>query len=253
MLSIYRKRLKTMKLERRILVGCNKLRKITLVLSLVLIASAFIIGCTPQERPTPERNEMRNDLGGGNGMRNDLGGANGMGNDLGARNNNLFDNGMGFNGNNRYQTRLDDYGPLDRRNGNDRLYGFFDTGNNQRGLGYDNIPQGMMPPSRTASNSQEVNRMENSCENIKGVTNATIVRNGDTAYVGCTTDEGTNENIAALRTECANRIRNIDPSVRKVVVTVDPNKISKMRNMVRDIDIGRPARGFMTDLENLFR
>lgn len=230
-----------MKLERRILVRDNKLRMITLAISLMLIASAFIVGCTtPQERPVPEkygtRYYMENDRyttrnGTNYGTTDNLGNGTNYG-----TTNNLR------NGNDGQITTP-----------NNRLYGFFDTGNNQNGVGYNGIPQGMFAPSRTAANSNEVTRMENSCNNISGVKDSTVVKNGDTAYVGCDTDDGTNQNVAALRTECANRIRNIDPSIKKVVVTVDPNKISKLKNMIQDVNIGRPSRGFMTDLENLFR
>lgn len=202
--------------------GNNKLRMLTLALSLVLIVSAFIVGCAPQQRPTPEKYGTRYYM------------------------DNNRDN-MGYDRTSPYnygQGNLPD---------NNRLYGFFDTGDNRRGMGYDNIPQNMMTPSRTSENSAEVNRMENSCKNIKGVEDATVVRDGDTAYVGVDKDAGTNDNIAALRTECANRIRKVDPSVKKVVVTVDPNKITKLKNMVRDMNTGRPARNFINDLEDLFR
>lgn len=209
--------------------GNKKLRIITFTLSLVLIVSAFIVGCAPQQRPVPERYGTRYYM------------------------NNDRDN-VGYD--TRYNTRYDTRSPYDYGQGNvpdNRLYGFFDTGDGNRGFGYDNIPQGMMSPTRTATNSSEVGRMESSCNKIKGVTDATVVRDGDTCYVGCNTTAGTNGNTAALRTQCANKIRQIDPSVKKVVVTVDPNKITKLRNMVRDVNIGRPTRSFLNDLENLFR
>ncbi|SHK26794.1 YhcN/YlaJ family sporulation lipoprotein [Paramaledivibacter caminithermalis] len=212
----------------------DKLRIFTIALSLVLIISAFIVGCTPQQRPVPERYGTKyymndNRYYTGYDTRNPYN--YGQGN---YRDNRMYNYGQGYTPDNR-------------------LYGFFDIGDNRRGFGYDNIPQGIMNPTRTSTNSAEVNRMENSCENIRGVTDATVVRDGDTCYVGINKTKGTNENVAALRTECANRIRQIDPSVKKVVVTVDPNKITKLKNMVRDINMGRPARSFLNDLQNLFR
>lgn len=208
--------------------GNNKLRMLTLALSLVLIVSAFIVGCAPQQRPTPERYGTRY----------------------------YMDNNRDNMNNNRNNMGDDRTSPYNYGQGNyrdNRLYGFFGTDNDRRGIGYDNLPENMATPSRTSANSAEVNRMENSCENIKGVKDATVVRDGNTAYVGVDKDAATNDNIAALRTECANRIRKVDPSVKKVVVTVDPNKITKLKNMVRDINTGGPARNFMNDLEDLFR
>lgn len=210
--------------------GNSKLRILTLTLSLVLIVSAFIVGCAPQQRPVPERYGTRYYM---NNDRDNLG----------------------------YDTRNGTRSPYNYGQGNNipdnRLYGFFDTGEGNRGFGttgYNNIPQGqgITAPTRTATNSADVGRMESSCNQIKGVTDATVVRDGDTCYVGCNTTAGA-QNTAALRTQCANKIRQVDPSVKKVVVTVDPNKITQLKNMVRDINIGRPARGFMNDLENLFR
>ena len=212
----------------------NKLRTITLALSLILIASAFVVGCTTtQERPVPENYGTRYY------MENDR---------YTTRNGTNYGTNYGVTDNTR---NTNDYGV--NTTPNNRLYGFFDTGNNERGVGYNNIPQGMSIPSKTSANSNEVTRMENTCNNISGVKDATVVKNGDTAYVACDTTDTENQNVAALRTECANRIRNIDPSIKKVVVTVDPNKVSKLKNMVQDINIGRPTRGFLTDLENLFR
>jgi YhcN/YlaJ family sporulation lipoprotein len=215
-------------------VGNKKLRILTLSLSLVLIVSAFVVGCAPQQRPVPDRYGTRYYM-----------------------NDNRADTRYNTGYNTRFDTGYNSRSPYDYGQGNTgdgRLYGFFGNGDRGMGSGYDNIPrQGMMSPTRTANNSDQVNRMQSSCNKINGVTDCTVVRDGDTCYVGCNTAQGTNENTAALRTQCANKIRQVDPSVKKVVVTVDPNKITKLRNMVRDTNMGRPTRSFINDLENLFR
>lgn len=227
----------------------NKLRMITLALSLVLIASAFVVGCTTtQQRPTTDRYGTRYY------MNNDKYTTRyGTNYGYGVTDNNTpyttrYGTNYGYG-----TTNNTPYGYTPNNNSN-RLYGFLDTGDIRRRIGYNNVPQGTtLTPSATANNSAQVKRMENSCENISGVKDATVVKRGNTAYIGVDKTTGTNKNTAALRSECANKIKGVDPTVNRVVVTVDPSKITKLKNMVKNINNGKTTTNFMTDLENLFR
>lgn len=213
----------------------KNLKLITAVLGLTMIVSIFAIGCAPQQRPNPDRYDMDN---------NDT-------NDM-AR-------GYDTRYSDRYTGRLPLYGP--NTPNTDRLYGYTGRDMNNRNLGYDNLPE--IGGNRTgmdrnnlgnnAMNMAQRNRIEDQVEDLADVKDATIVTNEDTCYVGIDTPDGKNvENVAALRTNIANKVRKINPDIKRVYVTTDKNRVSRLRNYARDIDLGKPVRNFLNDLEDLF-
>ena len=106
----------------------------------------------------------------------------------------------------------------------------------------------------TGSQSNIVRKLESNCNQIKGINDTTIVKNGNTCYVGCDLSKAnTSGEVACIKSQCINKIKNLDPSINNVVFTSDKNAKSKLETMIRNVNIGRPARGFMNDLENLFR
>jgi len=193
---------------------------ITAVLSLTLMASILAIGCAPQQKPPPERYDMD--------TRDEIG--------------TRYDD--------RYTGRLPLYGPNTPRY--DRFYGFYGrNGMDTRDYTYDNIPMGMNR-YRNGMDVALTNRIENEVEKIDKIKDATIIKNEDTCYVGVDTT-GDIKNVAALRTNIANRVRRIDPDIDRVYVTTDEDRVTKLRNYARDIDLGRPVREFLDDLNDLFR
>jgi YhcN/YlaJ family sporulation lipoprotein len=105
----------------------------------------------------------------------------------------------------------------------------------------------------TGSQSNLVRKLESNCNQIKGVNDTTIVKKGNTCYVGCDLSNMGANDVASVKSQCSNKIKNLDPSITNVVFTSDKNVKNKLETMIRNVNIGRPARGFMNDLESLFR
>ena len=169
-------------------------------------------------------------------------------------------------------------------NKSNRLYGFFGAGNTNRnprmdngisnpnmdigtndygvnnytnnenyGLGVNPTNQNM-PNVLTGSQSNLVRKFENNCNQVGGVNDTTIVKKGNTCYVGLDLNAaGSDANISDVKSQCSNKIKNLDPSIKNVVFTTDENQKSKLETMIRNVNIGRPATGFMNELEDLFR
>ncbi|RKD26656.1 sporulation lipoprotein, YhcN/YlaJ family [Caminicella sporogenes DSM 14501] len=149
-----------------------------------------------------------------------------------------------YYGGNRYDTRYSDYF------GRNRMYGYMDRNLNRRDLTYDNIPIGFGRANQKALED----KIEINVEKLPNVKNCTVIKTGDTCYVGIDSiDKAKITNMAAFRTEIANKCRAVDPNIKRVYITVDKDRVSKLRNYARDIDLGKPVRVLLNNIEDLFR
>ncbi len=214
-------------------------KMLSLALSICIMGALVIMACTPQERPDPDTTNY--------GTRYDISenGNYGFGN---TRDITRYGNEYGDNG---YNTGYNNQGPYTTTDP-DRLYGFFgdDTYNGYLGNMYGgrNIT---MDRYNGVNNNAEI---EQACETLPEVDDCTVVKNGDTCYVGVDSADGENiENVAALRTQIASKCKSVDPSIKRVYVTTDDDRISKLKNYAKDINMGQPVKNFLDDIEDLFR
>lgn len=207
----------------------NKTRVISISLSVLLIMTVFAVGCAPQQRNEADRYGTRFDLG-------------------------ANDRGLNDGATNWNDRAMDKYG-TNLNPGDTARYGTYGNPQANRGLN----GQGTADNTDNMNGNWGINgnssraQIENEVERIERVSDATVIVSGDTCYVGVDTDRGTVNNVAALRTEIANRIRNVDPSIKRVHVTTDENNLTQLRTYARDIDAGQPVRNFLNNLEDLFR
>lgn len=222
-------------------------RTLFLCLTFILIFSTVaLVGCTKaNEKPLvdEERMDMENALD--NNAYNYENKAN--------RLYGYFGSGNGYTRNNGYNNNYGYVNPgLDNPNPNGNMGNNMGMNNNYGlGFGGNNTATNNAMNFLTGSQSSLVRKLESHCNKVKGVKDTTIVKKGNTCYVGC--DLNNNSNNANVRSQCSNKIKSLDPTITNIVFTSDKNAKSKLETMIRNINIGRPARGFMTDLENLFR
>lgn len=218
-------------------------RRFYMSLTFVLIFSLVIfVGCTNEKAQEKPLQDIEENIDMNNGM-----GENAY--NYENKSNRLYgyfgSENMG-GGNKRLNRGISNPGGNIGINGN---YGF---GVNPNGSGSNVINNGMKV--LTGSQSNLVRRLESNCNQVRGITDTTIVKNGNTCYVGCDLNKvGTDADVTSIKQQCAKKIKDLDPSIRNVVFTTDKNVKSKLETMIRNVNIGRPARGFMTDLEDLFR
>ena len=101
-----------------------------------------------------------------------------------------------------------------------------------------------------------------SLEQMIGVDNATVVVNGNTAYVGIDTDgDLTGRNISygnatdlpAVKRACAQRVRSSNPQIQTVYVSTDANFFERLRSVGNGVRKGSPMNGFRNELNTLIR
>lgn len=116
--------------------------------------------------------------------------------------------------------------------------------------------------NNTGTAATQADRLARSCETVSGVNNATVVVSGNTAYVGVDTAGyntgknvayGTANNISALKSQCAQKIRAANPQIQRVYVSTDANFFDRLRRVGDGIRNGNAVNGFRNELDGLVR
>ncbi len=89
--------------------------------------------------------------------------------------------------------------------------------------------------------NQMSDRIENEVNNMQGIDRADCVVSGDTAIVGCKT----NQNIEKVKPMVENKIKQMNPSIKNVVVTNSPDLMEEIRRMSDQTMNGMGANGNM--------
>ncbi len=134
------------------------------------------------------------------------------------------------------------------------------------GYGYDyrNIGGSNNSPNYGLNNTvgtTQADGIERSLEQMTGVRNATVVVNGNTAYVGVDTDRATGTNVSygnandvsAVKSACAQRVRSANPNIKTVYVSTDANFTDRLRRVGEGIRTGSPVSTFRNELNALIR
>ncbi|MHB1394214.1 MAG: YhcN/YlaJ family sporulation lipoprotein [Clostridia bacterium] len=133
------------------------------------------------------------------------------------------------------------------------------------GNDYRNVGGGNNSPNYGLNNTggtTQADRIARSLEQMTGVDNATVVVNGNTAYVGIDTDgDLTGRNISygnatgldAVKRSCAQRVKTADPSIQTVYVSTDTNFFERLRRVGDGVRNGGSVDGFRNELTTLIR
>ena len=141
---------------------------------------------------------------------------------------------------------------------NNGMYGGY--GNDYRNVGGSNNSP-TYPLSNTGGTT-EADRIARSLEQMVGVDSATVVVNGNTAYVGIDTDGdltgrnityGNATDLAAVKSACAQRVKSTDPRIQTVYVSTDADFFEKLRSVGDRVKGGSPISGFVNELRALIR
>lgn len=127
-----------------------------------------------------------------------------------------------------------DPGPLTQ----DRRYNPYRTGN------------GNLDDDNDMQNRAE--RIANACAKQKEVDSATCVITGNTALVGLQFDRQYKGKLTEdIKEDVEERVRKTDPRITQVVVTADPDMVTRIENIFRDIGRGRPISGFAEEINEM--
>ncbi|MBO8129369.1 MAG: YhcN/YlaJ family sporulation lipoprotein [Peptococcaceae bacterium] len=95
-------------------------------------------------------------------------------------------------------------------------------------------------------------RMADRATDVTGVRKATVVLSGTTAYVGLDLEPGVEgTRVKKVEKEVAGKVRKTDRRVDRVMVTTDPNTISRLKRISAGLAEGRPLSAFTKELKEL--
>lgn len=81
---------------------------------------------------------------------------------------------------------------------------------------------------------------------------ATCVISGNTALVGIQLDDQDRGRLTdAVKQRIDQKVRQEDRRIRRVVVTADPDLVTRIENMFREIGRGRPITGFTQEIQEM--
>jgi YhcN/YlaJ family sporulation lipoprotein len=228
-------------------------RKSVGILALVLVFALMFTACAarrPLETPIQPRGNTTGQYNNNRG--NSLGNNTGMG----PSSNNPTDTGYGMdgNGNPSYYGGYGGYGGY-----NNGMYGGY--GNDYRNIGGTNTSPNY-GINNTGNNTTQANRLSRICETVPGVDNATVVVSGNTAYVGVDTDGdltgrniayGTANDLSAVKSQCAQKVRSANPQIQTVYVSTDTNFFERLRKVGNGTRNGTMTNNFRNELNELVR
>ncbi|PRZ17091.1 YhcN/YlaJ family sporulation lipoprotein [Laceyella sediminis] len=114
---------------------------------------------------------------------------------------------------------------------------------------YDTLDDNMARGVRLADNvAHEVARMPQ-------VDTASAIIMGRTAYLGVMLKKrvGDGQMSQDLNRQISARVRAVDPSIRRVYVSQNPDFVKQMNNYAQDLRQGRPVQGFFKNLMDIIR
>ena len=230
------------------------MRRKTVVILALTLAFALIFTACAARRPLQTPIQPRDNTTGqyNNNRGNSLGDNTG----IGPSSNNPTDTGYGMNGNGNpsYYGGYGGYGGY-----NNGMYGGY--GNDYRNIGgTSNSPRYGL--NNTGTLTTQTDRLSRVCETVPGVDNATVVVSGNTAYVGVDTDGdltgrniayGTANDLSAVKSQCAQKVRSANPQVQTVYVSTDTNFFERLKKVGDGTRNGRSVNNFRDELNELVR
>lgn len=212
---------------------------------LLCLIGAVLAGCTQ----TGE--ERARDLNGATGdlnaqyqrYRNNLDGARYGNNLVGTEGNGMY--GTDMTGTNRPNTTGN--GMANNMTGNNTGINNM-TGNN---TGLNNMTGNGIVNRLAGNDSRRATLIERQLENRNGIGDCVVLVNGDTALVGVRNITGNNANLSALRSSIERRVKQIDSSIRNVMVTNSEDILTRMGRLGTTGNYGGMATNFADEFIDL--
>jgi YhcN/YlaJ family sporulation lipoprotein len=119
-------------------------------------------------------------------------------------------------------------------------------------------PDNNMTQNQNKTNTNDTARAkairDSIVKNHKDINGATVVLSDSTAYVGLDLKGNVSGSTAdRLKTEVADTVKNQDRSIDRVLVSSDVKIVTRLKQIGRDIENGRPISGFINELDTMFR
>lgn len=116
------------------------------------------------------------------------------------------------------------------------------------------IPPGarQVLPNDPREASRLAERMAGVAERERGVKSATVVLAGSTAYVGVNLDDNVErEQTGQVKRNVATKVKDTDARVARVLVSTDPDIVTRLERIAGEVEQGRPITAFTDEIEEL--
>lgn len=109
-------------------------------------------------------------------------------------------------------------------------------------------------PTDPREASRLAERMAGVAEKQRGVQSATVVLAGSTVYVGVDLENSIEqEQTAQVKRNVATKVKDADDRVARVLVTTDPDTITRLERIASGVERGKPVTAFTDEIEELNR
>lgn len=109
-------------------------------------------------------------------------------------------------------------------------------------------------PARTDDMTARADRIAEEVNKIKDVKSASVLITERTALVGVKlTSETKGEVNTEIKREVERAVERVDKDIERVSVTANPDLLTRIENITRDVGQGRPLSGFGKEIEEIIR
>jgi len=99
--------------------------------------------------------------------------------------------------------------------------------------------------------SRDAARLADAADDVAGVRKAWVVLSGTTAYVGLDLEPNQEPRSKTIQREVASRCKHADNRIRRVMVTTDPDLVTRITRVSEGIAQGRPISSFTREMSEL--
>lgn len=115
-------------------------------------------------------------------------------------------------------------------------------------------PNTVRRSTTTGNGENRGKQIANDIAKEKDIQSASCVVTGDTALVGLQFNKQYKGDVTdTIKKSVEKRVKKHEPTIKKVVVTADPDLLSRIKTMATDIEGGKPLSGFTTEIEEILR
>ena len=100
----------------------------------------------------------------------------------------------------------------------------------------------------------QAKRIADAIAKERNIDSASCVITGDTALIGVQFEKQYKGELTdAIKKSVEKRVKDIEPDIDNVVVTADPDLLSRIKTIASDIENGKPLSGFTKEIEEIIR
>lgn len=142
---------------------------------------------------------------------------------------------------------VDNYGAEKRNSPNDSLNVNYDQDRFNRP---ENVRNNINPRRVNEDNEPRMaiaDRAADKVTDLKEVETCNVIVTDENAYVAAVLENGENKITKDVERKIADQVRNADPDINDVFVSVNPDFVERMDGYANDIRSGRPVRGMLDE------